>query len=104
VASNSTMDTAVKIGVKYCGGCNPGYDRVAVVKQIEESLGGEVEFVSAESEGVALVLAVEGCTTACADLSAFQGLEIRKITNIEDAEKFMKEMRTRQEKSAGSVK
>ena len=101
MASNSAMDATVKIGVKYCGGCNPEYDRVGVVKQIEESLRGEVEFVSPESEGVALVLAVEGCSTACADLSAFQGLEIRKIANMEDAEKFMEEMRTRQGKSAG---
>jgi hypothetical protein len=96
------MDAAVKIGVKYCGGCNPEYDRVALVRYIEESLRGEVEFVSPESEEVALVLGVEGCSTACADLSAFQGLEIRKITSIEDAEKFMKEMRARQRKSGGS--
>ena len=97
------MDTTVKLGLKYCGGCNPGYDRVALVKQIEEGLRGEVEFVSPESEEVALVLAVEGCSTACADLSAFQGLEIRRITNIGDAEKFIKEMRTQQGKSVGSV-
>ncbi len=103
MASNSAMDATVKIGIKYCGGCNPGYDRVALVKQIEERLRGEVEFVSPESKGVALVLAVEGCGTACADLSAFQGLEIWKITNIEDAEKFMNEMRARQRKSAGSA-
>jgi hypothetical protein len=104
VALNSIMDARVKIGIKYCGGCNPGYDRVALVRHIEESLRGEVEFVSPESEEVALVLVVEGCGTACADVSAFQGLEIRKITSIEDAEKFMKEMRARKEKSAGSGK
>ena len=94
------MDATVKIGVKYCGGCNPGYDRVALVKQIEESLRGEVEFVSPENKDVTLVLAVEGCSTACADLSAFQGLEIWKTGNIEDAEKFMEEMKARQRKSA----
>ena len=101
MASNSAMDATVKIGVKYCGGCNPGYNRVALVRHIQESLRGEVEFVSPESEGVALVLAVEGCSTACADLSAFQGLEIWKIANMEDAEKFMAEMKARQRKSAG---
>ena len=100
MASNSAMDATVKIGVKYCGGCNPGYDRVALVKQIEESLRGEVEFVSPENKDVTLVLAVEGCSTACADLSAFQGLEIWKIGSIEDAEKFMEEMKARQRKSA----
>ena len=82
---NSKTNTRLKIGIKYCGGCNPRYDRVALVKQIEKSLQGEAEFVLPESENVVLILAVQGCSTACADLSAFQGLEIRTITNIEDA-------------------
>ena len=36
-----------QIGVRYCGGCNPRYDRVALVKRI----GGffpEAEFVTAQ--------------------------------------------------------
>ena len=90
---NSKTNTRLKIGIKYCGGCNPGYDRVALVRHIEESLQGKVEFVKPESEGVGLILAVEGCSTACADLSVFQGMEIRTITNIEGAEKFIKEIR-----------
>jgi len=95
VVLNSKTNTRLKIGIKYCGGCNPGYDRVALVKQIEKSLQGKVEFVSPESQDVALILAVQGCSTACADLSAFQGMEIRTITNIEGAEKFIKEIRKR---------
>ena len=90
---NSNTNTRLKIGIKYCGGCNPGYDRVALVKQIEKGLQGKVEFVSPESENVVLILAVQGYSTACADLSAFQGMEIRTITKIEDAEKFIKEIR-----------
>ena len=76
----------LKVTIKYCGGCNPDYDRVALVKYIEESLHGKVEFVSAEDENIDLVLAVEGCKTACADLSAFKGIKIWFITEIEDAE------------------
>ena len=37
-----------QIGVRYCGGCNPRYDRVALVKRI----GGffpEAEFVTAQA-------------------------------------------------------
>jgi hypothetical protein len=93
VVLNSKTNTRLKIGIKYCGGCNPGYDRVALVKQIEKSLQGKVEFVSPESQDVALILAVQGCSTACADLSTFQGMEIRTITNIEGAEKLIKEIR-----------
>ncbi len=90
---NSKTNTRLKIGIKYCGGCNPRYDRVALVKQIEKSLQGEAEFVLPESENVVLILAVQGCSTACADLSAFQGMEIRTITNREGAERFIEEIR-----------
>ena len=79
----------MKVAIKYCGGCNPDYDRVALVKYIEKSLHGKVEFVSAEDENINLVLAVEGCKTACADLSAFKGIKIRFITKIEDAEELL---------------
>jgi hypothetical protein len=81
----------LKVAIKYCGGCNPDYDRVALVKHIEKSLHGKVEFVSAEDENIDLVLAVEGCKTACADLSAFKGIQIRFITKFEDAAYFVKE-------------
>jgi len=93
VVLNSNTDMTVKVGLKYCGGCNPEYDRVALVKHIQENLQGKVEFVKPESEGVRLILAVEGCSTACADLSAFQGMEIRVITNIEGGERFIKKIR-----------
>ena len=89
------MCKTVRVGLKYCGGCNPEYDRIALVRHIEESLQGKVAFVTPESEGVGLILAVEGCSTACADLSAFQGVEIRVITNIEGAKRFIKEIRNR---------
>jgi len=89
------MGETVRVGLKYCGGCNPEYDRVALVRHIEESLQGKVELVTPESEGVGLILAVEGCSTACADLSAFQGMEVRIIYNIEDGEEFIKEIRKR---------
>jgi hypothetical protein len=95
VALKNHKDLKLKIGLKYCGGCNPTYDRVALVKKIERRLRKEVEFVSPESEGVDLVLAVQGCSTACADLSAFRGMEIRTITRAEDTENFVKELHER---------
>ena len=49
----------------------------------------ELKFFSLDSEVIDLVLAIEGCKTACADLSAFKGAKIRFITKIEDAEKYL---------------
>jgi hypothetical protein len=85
-------DEKIKIGIKYCGGCNPEYDRVALVRHIEERLQGKAEFVEPGGEGIDLILAVEGCSTACADLSVFKGMEIRIVTGIEDGERFIEEL------------
>jgi hypothetical protein len=82
----------LKVGIKYCGGCNPYYDRVALVKRIESRLQGKVEFVSAANDDVDLVLAVAGCNTACADLSSFDENKIRIITQNEDSDNFIREM------------
>ena len=79
----------LKVGIKYCGGCNPGYDRVALADYIKTSLHGRVEFVSLDSEIVDLILAVEGCKTCCADLTAFEGKRIHFISQLEDAGKFL---------------
>ena len=82
----------MKIAVKYCGGCNPEYDRVALVAQIEECLREKVDFVSPEAERIDLVMAVQGCRTACADLSLFEGLQIQTITNMAEGENFVRRM------------
>lgn len=79
----------MKIGVKYCGGCNPQYDRVEVVEALQKRLEGKAAFVSPDDDGIDLILAVEGCETACVDLSSFEGKRIFEITSAEDADKFV---------------
>jgi len=88
-------DKHLKIRVKYCGGCNPNYDRLALVKQIEERLSGKAALVGAEGNGIVLVLAVVGCSIACADLTPLAGLEIRVITSPEDADFFIRDLEVR---------
>jgi hypothetical protein len=82
----------LKVWIKYCGGCNPGYDRVALADYVRKSLHGRVEFVSLGSEGIDLVLAVEGCSTCCTDLSPFKGKPIHFISRIEDAGRFLQKI------------
>lgn len=83
----------LRIGLKYCGGCKPAYDRVALVDEIKERLGDRVEFVPADSDDLFLILAVQGCPTACADLSAYRDTPIRSITSPEEAEAFIAHIR-----------
>jgi hypothetical protein len=82
----------LKVEIKYCGGCNPYYDRVALVERIKSRLKDRAEFVSPSNDDVDLVLAVQGCQTACADLSPFQSQTIHIITRIADAEKLIERL------------
>jgi hypothetical protein len=51
----------MKVAIKYCGGCNPDYTRLALVKRIEERLNFKVEFVSAEEDDITfVVIKIEG--------------------------------------------
>jgi len=83
----------LRVGIKYCGGCNPEYDRVAIVNHIMQGLQDKIEIVRPESEDVDLILSVNGCSTACADLKSFEGLKIHTITSMEDSNKFIQLIR-----------
>jgi hypothetical protein len=79
----------IKVGLKYCGGCRAGYDRVALVDSIRERLAQKVEFVAADSEEAQMILIVTGCSTACAKLDNAGEVPIHYITSVEDAERWM---------------
>ena len=54
------------VGVRYCGGCNPRYDRVAAVRELERRFSW-VRFVPAGAEETRQALVVLcGCTARCA--------------------------------------
>lgn len=83
----------IRIGLKYCGGCNPTYDRVSLVNYIAEELRHEIEFMPPEGKDLGLILVIEGCEAACVDLSQFKGVPIRVITCAEMAEDVIREIR-----------
>jgi hypothetical protein len=86
----------LRVGLKYCGGCNPVYDRVALVDDISRNLCSKIDLVSAESEDLDLIVAVQGCSTACADLSTFAGLTVFSVANAKDADRFIETIKKRQ--------
>jgi hypothetical protein len=82
----------LRIGIKYCGGCNPEYDRVALVRHIKEKLKGSAASFSYDTMEADLVVAVQGCETACADLSGLDPQKIRILTDPEQAQKLVQEI------------
>ena len=59
------------VGVRYCGGCNPRYDRVAAVRKLEEQCP-HVRLLPA-GPGQGLVLLVCGCSAQCAGREDLDG-------------------------------
>ena len=69
----------MKVGIKYCGGCNPRYDRAAYVKVLcARHPDWDWEYAQ---EGVRydLLLVVGGCTSCCAGYDQDQYKSIQKI-------------------------
>jgi len=83
----------IRVGIKYCGGCNPGYDRVALVETLKRRLAGRMEFVPYDAGNVDKVVAVEGCPTACADLNGIDNCEIIIIKSPEEADRVIQTLK-----------
>ncbi len=70
-----------KVYVRYCGGCNPGYDRVAAVARFLEAGG----FALTSDKSVAcLRMAVSGCSRRCAGKHSEDLREISSMEQMED--------------------
>jgi hypothetical protein len=89
VASNDRKKSFLRIGIKFCGGCNPEFDRGLMANRITESLKGKAKMVPLEEGEVEAVIAIEGCPTACADLDSFSDVPIYKITSEEERDRFV---------------
>ena len=63
----------MRIGVKYCGGCNPRYDRVALVERIQR--GQPEDIFEGAIPGVCYdqLLVVCGCSAQCAGREDLDG-------------------------------
>jgi len=60
----------MRIGIKFCGGCNPRYNRVKVKKEIENILDdkGTVSMAK-EGQFYDFLIIISGCKNSCANYS-----------------------------------
>ncbi len=72
--------------VKYCGGCNPGYDRREAHIRLEKNLQ-ETLVVAERGVPYEVLYVINGCTSACADLSGYISNMIVLITELPDLER-----------------
>jgi len=77
--------TLMRVGVKYCGGCNPSYDRAKCVGKIQEAADDRIEWVFFDPAGVAALLLVSGCDRQCVETAQFERGAYRVI-RIKDSD------------------
>jgi 4-hydroxybutyrate CoA-transferase len=72
------------IQVKYCGGCNPRYDRAELVRRITEDFPAiEIAYEIPPGEEAAFVLVVCGCPVCCVSQGNL-GLSVKKVISSPD--------------------
>lgn len=85
-----------RIGLKYCGGCNPAFDRVAAVERIKGELEGIAVIVPLDHDSTEMVLAVMGCGAACADLEGINEDHLIVITSEKEIDAAIEEIKRKQ--------
>ena len=63
----------MKVRVKYCGGCNPRYDRTGLVRKVKEDFPAVDLVYGASSQASDFVLVVCGCPVGCASHEELRG-------------------------------
>ncbi|MBU3914358.1 hypothetical protein KKA14_02400 [bacterium] len=80
----ANKSSRIRIGIKYCGGCKPNYDRVASVESLEKSLSDKIQLVSYQEPDVDTIFVVTGCDTACVNMDQFKEKSYRLLSNEND--------------------
>jgi len=81
----------LKIGVKFCGGCNPRYDRKAFLKKIEEAKA-EYNFTYNLEEEYDILLIICGCKSACAGHDN-KGKKVVRVDNLSKEEEIARRLK-----------
>lgn len=74
----------MNIGVKYCGGCNPHFDRTNVLNKVKKSLKDDHFEYANENNTYDIFLVINGCSRVCADHSNLKGKNFIFINKEED--------------------
>ena len=84
----------MKVGVKFCGGCNPHYPRGEAYKRIASDLP-EIDFGYAEEdENYDQLLVIGGCTACCPAYDQYKvNDEVFKMWSEEHIEEIEKKIK-----------
>jgi hypothetical protein len=60
------MEIKKKVGIKYCGECNPAYERVEMIQRVQSQLKDRFLFLRHDEPDIEVMVLISGCHRACA--------------------------------------
>jgi 4-hydroxybutyrate CoA-transferase len=86
----------MRIAIKYCGGCNPRYDRSDVADRLKNDLP-QAQIVPAGETPADYVVVLCGCRSACAQHAHLGGLHGKSVLTCGEDYPWLLEMLRRLE-------
>ena len=83
------MAERVTVGVRYCGGCNPRFDRAEGVRRLAAACPGASVESAEPGRMYDLLLIVGGCSACCADQTGLTGRAVVEIRQEQDFERAL---------------
>lgn len=85
----------MKCGVRFCGGCNPRFDRGEAYERIRSHLKDEIEFDFAKEDLLYdVILVIGGCTNCCASYGQYRTKRgVVKVYDMDDVDKAIQILR-----------
>ena len=72
------------VAIKYCGGCNPRFDRAAAAKRLAADFPGLTVEHARSGTAADLLVVLCGCPARCADVSSLSAAETLWVCRSED--------------------
>jgi hypothetical protein len=79
----------LKIGIKYCGGCNPSYERVEIAHRVQSKFNHQLHFVRHDQPDIDVIILMSGCQRACAAQDLNRTVPHYSVTGQNDFEALM---------------
>jgi hypothetical protein len=86
-----SLVTAAKkrIGIKYCGGCNPLYERVEMVDRIQFRFNDRFLFFRYDEPDIDGIVLMSGCQRACATQNLDRTIPYYSVTRENDVDTLL---------------
>ncbi|RLI75398.1 hypothetical protein DRP05_14885 [Archaeoglobales archaeon] len=73
----------MKIGIKYCGGCNPTYSREKIEEYIRKYFSNAEVIYTSNPENVDIMVCISGCKRGCA-IESINRKDMKKVVFFDE--------------------